>query len=53
MRTVLILVLLPIALALAVAGCHGEDHAVPTASPALPLPSSNGPKPTIEIPPPP
>ncbi len=52
MRTLLIL--LTAALALALAGCRGEDHAVPSASmPALPLPSSNGPKSTIEIPPPP
>jgi len=54
MRTVLIVVLLTAALALALNGCRGEDHAAPSAaSPTLPLPSSNGPKPTIEIPPPP
>ncbi len=38
MRTVLILVLLTAALAFALAGCRGEDHAVPSASIADPAP---------------
>ena len=55
MRTVLRLVLLPVAIAFALAGCHGVDDSTPSgAAPTLPLQSAHPPKwsPTIEIPPP-
>ena len=56
MRTVFRLVLLPVALVLALAGCDGVDHSGPRGPRStLPLPPAKLPQwsPTIEIPPPP